>query len=380
MSPIEESLRTETISPRRLRVVQIAATLRIGGSEQLAAAIGRGLDPVEFESLFAAVGPDGPIGDSLRHEGFSVTPFDRRDGLDARLLFRIWNYLRQQRPDIVQTHHVASLIYGGVSARLTGAKLIHTEHEINTFRQFPRQLQWLRLLAPLVHRFVAIDPTVAEFLQDTAKIDPSRIRIIRNGIRLERFHPRSEESPAVSGNPRDFVLGWIARLDPPKRPDVLIEALKDIAARDSTVRIRIIGPGSLLETVRNQVAQSKLEDRVEILGPRSDIPEQLRKMDGYVLVSDAEGLPISLAEAMASGLPCIASAVGGIPALIRDGQNGILLTHNNPDELATHVLRLRTDAALRARLGAEARQTIVSQYDFAQTICDYANLFREVVT
>lgn len=369
----EKSLTSVAGSRARVRVLQVAATLQIGGSEQLASSIGRGLDPARYESFFAAVGPNGPIGEALRVDGYSVTTFDRRDGLDLRLFPRVWKFLHEVKPDIVQTHHVASLIYGGLPARLSGAKVIHTEHEINTFRQFPRQLKWLRRLSPLVDRFVVIDPSIATFLEEAASIERSRIRVIRNGIDLHRFLPSKVRSSA------GLTIGWLARLDPPKRPDLVIEAFRRLRDRGADVRLRMIGPGSLQEGVRRQVSELGLGDVVETPGPKSDVPEQLQRMDVYVLVSDAEGLPISLAEAMACGLPCVASAVGGIPSLLRQGQNGLLLEKNSAADLAEHLWNLISDPARRALLGAAARQTIVEQFDFARTIAQYADLFAEVM-
>lgn len=355
-------------------MVQVAATLQIGGSEQLASMIGRGLDPGRFESVFVAVGADGPIGEMLRQDGYKVTAFERQEGLDLRLLVRIWRYFRQIRPAIVQTHHVASLIYGGIPAWLVGAKIVHTEHEINTFRQYPRQLSWLRRLSAIVARFVAIDPSIADFLTESAGIEPSRIQVIRNGIDLERFRP------APPNSHERFTIGWLARLDPPKRPDVLIEALRLLKARGHRVSLRVIGPGSLCEALHHAVKSDGLEREVEILGPRTDVAEQLRQLDVYVLVSDAEGLPISVAEAMACGLPVIASAVGGIPTLLTPGVNGLLLQNNESTELADLLEGLIGDAALRARLGECARRTIAEQFDLAITTAAYANLFEEVAS
>lgn len=372
----EAELSSTMPSPAPIHVTQLAATLKIGGSERLAATIGRGLDRDGFLASFAALGEDGPIGEQLRRDGFSATAFGRNEGFDPKLWWRVLRFLRRQRSEVVQTHHVGSLIYGGPPTRFAGAKLIHTEHEINSFRAHPGHLGWLRRLAPLVHRFVAIDPLIGRFLESEAGIDPNRIQVIRNGIDLETFHPRRNEDRWDSS--AQFVVGWVARLDPPKRPDVLLDAFIPIARADRRLRLKIVGPGSLLDEARRRVADAGITDQVEILGARADIAEQLRTMDCYVLVSDSEGLPISLVEAMASGLPTIASAVGGIGNLVKDGSNGILLSPNEPLALRAALERLRDQRDWGRRLGAEARKTAQEQFDGRKTIEEYATLFREV--
>lgn len=376
-SPSTGGARPSRPSSGKLRIAQLAVTLMIGGSERLAASIGRGLDPDQFEVVFGALAEDGPIGESLRGEGFVARAFQRRPGFDYRVLFRAWKFLREQKVDVVQTHHVAALIYGGIAARLAGARLIHTEHEINTFKQFPGQMRWLRRLAPLVDRFVAIDPTIASFLESEGGIASRRIRVIRNGVELGRYHPRTDESAATDGA-RPFVIGWIARLDPPKRPDLLISAVERLVRSSEQWRVRMIGPGKLTEAIGRQIADAGLADQVELLGPRTDIADQLRRMDCYVLCSEAEGLPFSLVEAMATGLPCIASSVGGIPALVEDGKNGLLLESTDPAELASSIERLRADRTFGARLGARARQSALEGFDFRKTMAEYEDLFREV--
>lgn len=355
-----------------LRVLQLGVTLSIGGSEQLAASIGRGLDRSAFHSVFAATGNDGDIGQLLRNEGFHTEVYDRPLGFTPRLYWEIDRVLRRERIDIIQTHHVSSLVYGGPPARLRGVKIVHTEHETKTFDRYPRNLRWLRWMAPMVHRFVAIDPEIADFLADRIGIDRSRIEVIRNGIDLDRFDSgtRPVKSPDA-----DWVIGWISRLDVPKRPDLLVDAIAKLANRFPRLRGRIVGPGSLLDETKRRAAAAGLDGRIECVGARTDIPDQLRTMDCFVLCSEREGLPISLVEAMASRLPCIVSPVGAIPTLIQSGENGILLSRNEAGELAEHLADVITKPERAAQLGNQARASVAERYDLKETISRYSELF-----
>lgn len=338
--------------------------------------IGRSLDPDRFEALFASLGLDGEIGAALRRDGYQARAYARKHGFDPSLFWKIFRLLRNEQIDLIQTHHISSLIYGGAMARLTGARLVHTEHEIQSFRSSPRNLRWLRLLAPLVHRFVAIDPLVKRFLVAEAGIAERRVCVIRNGVDLERFRP-ADRPPRRPDAP--FLAGWVGRLTAPKRPDVVIDALVRLRDRCPSLRLRFVGPGELLKESRGHAEQAGLADRIEILGPREDIADQLRQLDCFVLCSDTEGLPIALVEAMATGLCCVASSVGGIPSLIRHGANGLLLDANLPALLADFLAQLYATPNWAHDQGRRARESAARDYDARKTVAEYARLFEELL-
>lgn len=360
---------------RRIQIMQLGVSLCVGGSEKLAASIGQSLDPQRFDVCFAATGIDGLVGETLREQGFVADAFNRSDGFDRRLFRQIWTVIRRQKVQIVQSHHLSSLIYGGLPARLAGAKLVHTEHETKTYERSPRNLRWLRALRGLVHRFVAIDSSVAEYLIDQAHVPRDRVAVIPNGIDLTRFHPKENLR-----NPDDpFIVGWVGRLDPPKRPDLFIDAVKDLVEEFPNVRGMIVGPGSLFGEVTQHVERVGMKDRISVLGGRGDIDQQLQKMDCYVLCSDAEGLPISLVEAMASGLPCIASAVGAVSTVLAHGTNGLVLTENSPQSLLALLRQIVQNPQQAAEMGQAARQTALQRFDLSITVEQYSRLFSELV-
>lgn len=360
---------------RRLRILQLGASLAIGGSERLMVAIGQGLDPKQFETLYAAVGHDGPIGEKLRREGQIAQAFQRRAGFDYRLYARIWKLIRNERIDIVQTHHVTSLIYGGLPAKMAGAKLVHTEHDTGSFGRYPRNLAWLRRLKRLPDRFVAIDPPIGDFFREMVGVPSERIAVIRNGINLDEYRPDSSDESTFRDPDRPFVVGWIGRLDVPKRPDVLIEAAAKLLPNIPNLRVVVVGPGTLLEPTRKLALELGLADQVEFLGARHDVADLLRTMDCCVLVSEREGLPFTLVEAMATGLPCIASAVGGIPDLVKHESNGLMFDGVDADPLAKLIGEVFDRPEWARELGCRARQSVLEKYDFRTTAQQYTDLF-----
>lgn len=369
--------RTANPAGKRTRVLQVNYHHSFGGSEQLAATIGAKLDPERFESLFAAMKGDGDVGQMLRERGYATNAFGRHDGFDLSAYWRVWKYLSQAQIDIVQTHHVGSLVYCGPPARLSRRKVLHTEHDIHSFERWPHELRWLRWLSKLPHRFVAIDPTIADFLHSEAGIPRDKIQVIRNGIDLAKFHP--PKARAIISPDRPFVVGWIARMSSPKRPDVLIDALAIAAREDPTIHGRFIGSGDLLPGIQHRAQAAGIADRVEFLGARHDVPELLREVDCFALCSDHEGLPISLIEAMATELPCIVSAVGGIPKLITDEVHGLLLPDSSPSELAARILRLRNHPSEGRRIGQSAGSLARGAFDLTNTIEQYHEVLESLI-
>lgn len=362
---------------KKIRVLQLGASLAIGGSERLMVAIGQGLDPERFETLYAAVGNDGPIGERLRGEGRVAVAFHRRAGFDYRLYARIWKMIRREAIDIVQTHHVTSLIYGGLPAKMAGAKLVHTEHDTGSFDRYPRNLAWLRRLKRLPDVFVAIDPVIGEFFQHRVGASPHHIAIVRNGIDLTEYRPSAGPAAAFDPN-RPFVVGWVGRMDIPKRPDVLVDALARLAPTMHNLRAKIIGPGNLVEPNRQRAASLGIAERIEFLGARHDVAEQLRGMDCCVLVSEREGLPFTLVEAMATALPCIASAVGGIPDLIQHEVNGLLLDGGDAGTLAGLIQDIANRPEWARELGRRARAAAVDAFDVRKTAEQYTQMFTKL--
>jgi glycosyltransferase involved in cell wall biosynthesis/peptidoglycan/xylan/chitin deacetylase (PgdA/CDA1 family) len=346
-----------------------------GGSERLAATIGTSLDPERFESLFAAMKGDGEVGEMLRHQGFKTVVFGRNEGFDPLVYYRIWKYFRNTPVDILQTHHVGSLVYTAPPARMLGIKVVHTEHDIHSFQRLPNELRWLKRLAHLPEKYIAIDPTIARFLESEADIPPDKIVIIRNGVNLDEFQP---PSPRPVGLDKRFVLGWVSRLAPPKRPEILVEAMALLASEDPFICARIIGSGELLEGLTELVRARGLESRIELMGARTDIAHQLQLTDAYVLCTEREGLPISLVEAMATERPTIVSAVGGIPALIKHEVNGYLLDQLSPVQLADLIRRIRRRPDEALKIARQGRIDARKQFNLRETIQQYMDVFDQV--
>jgi glycosyltransferase involved in cell wall biosynthesis len=169
---------------------------------------------------------------------------------------------------------------------------------------------------------------------------------------------------------------FVARLDPLKGLEALIRGLAQLRDESAPVMVLIAGDGPERDTVERLACELKLgADRLRLLGFRNDVPDLLGAADFYVLPSLTEGLPLSLLEAMAHRLPVVATPVGGIPEVVRDGEDGLLVPTNDPRALARAMARLAGDAALRVTLGEAAFRRVTVQFSFEQMVREYEVLY-----
>lgn len=361
----------------RTRVLQVNYRHTFGGSEKLAATIGTALDPDRFESLFAAMKGDGEVGEMLRSKGYSTVVFGRNEGFDPFAVWRVWRYLRRTPIDIIQTHHVGSLVYCAPPARMLGMKIVHTEHDIHSFQSHPNELKWIKRLAKFPSRYIVIDRIIADYLESEVHVPNEKIHVIRNGINLDEFNASPTKPARTSDSP--FTIGWISRLAPPKRPDLLVEAIGLLAEKHPHIRARIIGGGELEKGLAELIKTRGLSDRIEMLGPRDDIAHQLQDLDCYVLCSEREGLPISLVEAMASQVPSIVSAVGGIPTFVEHERNGLLMGDFRPETLAELIRQIHDHPEKAGEMARQGRKDAKEKYDLSNTIKQYMDVFDQVM-
>jgi glycosyltransferase involved in cell wall biosynthesis len=201
----------------------------------------------------------------------------------------------------------------------------------------------------------AVSSHVADRLCARFGLDRARARVIHNGVDVARFRPAA--GPRGSGPPT-FVT--VAYLIPDKGIDVLLRAFA--RARVGGARLRIVGDGPVMPDLQVLARELGLGGRVLFVGLRNDVPDQLRQADVFVHPTFRDGLPNAPAEAMACGLPVIASRAGGVPELVEDGASGLLVPPGDVDALAAAIERLAGDGALRAALGESARERVVDRF------------------
>lgn len=305
-------------------------------------------------------------------------------GLGAHLDF--WRLMRKLRPTVLHTYNLAALEYA-FTASMAGVPVrIHAEHGrdagdphgLNPKHNFLR-----RRIAPFVDRFIPVSEDLNRWLGEVVRIAPAKTLFIKNGVDTDRYAPGGTPAADSPWQRDDIVIGTVARVQDVKNHRLLVEALarlrtqlRDTApALAARIKLSIVGDGPLLPAVRRQVQDLGLQDAVWLPGARADVQALLQTFDVFALPSLAEGTPVSMLEAMACGLPVVASRVGGIPEVVDDGVQGILVAVGDVEALAQAIIQYAQDPGLRARHGRAARTRVEERFSMRAMLAAYGDLY-----
>ena len=313
----------------------------------------------------------------------------KQAGQDVALYFRLWRIFRRLRPDIVHTRNLATL-EAQIPAWLAGVPYrVHGEHgrDVHDLDNTRRRYRLMRrTLSPLIHRFIPLSLELERYLQDEVGIPGSKITRICNGVDTVRFAPRQSEDERPEGFPfisgERVVIGSLGRMEPVKSPMTLARAFALAADTIPDGRQRLalamVGGGSQLPEVRAFLAERKLLDIAWLPGNRDDAPGLLKWFDIFVLPSLAEGISNTILEAMASGLPVIATDVGGNGELVAEGCSGVLVPRDEPSTLAEAIAGYVANPFLRRQHAAEGRLRAEREFSLGIMVQKYASLYEQL--
>ena len=301
----------------------------------------------------------------------------------------IYRLCRRLRPALVHSRNQSGLD-ALVPARLAGvSSSVHSEHgwdvdNIDGERWKPRLLR--RLHSPFVDQYIAVSKDLQRFLTERIGIAPKRITQIYNGVDVERFAPA--RTPPLIRLPVGFEgddrvrIGSVGRIQPIKDHATLLLAIAYVVRRRpdlrSVARLVLVGDGPLREAISAQSRTLDIADIVWLPGASNQVPELLQALDVFVLPSLNEGISNTVLEAMASGLPVLASAVGGNVELVDDGVTGRLFRASDSEGLAGLLEHYLDDADLRRRHGAAAREAAERRFSLAAMIDSYAAVYERL--
>lgn len=352
-----------------LRVCHLSLTLNTGGMERLLVDFARFRDPAAVEPTFLALQDAGEPARQLRELGVPVRHgiAGRRSG-GARLL-RLAKTFRELRPDVIHTHNPAPQVWGVLAGRLAGvAAVVHTRHG-HALGSLPAPL--LRPLFAQADRVVCVSEDLRSDLLRRQGLAPDRVLKIWNGIDTSRFSwagPRSEP-----------VAVTVCRLAAVKDIPTLLRATALVVKELLGFRLRVAGDGPLRGELDALAQGLGIADSVEFLGERHDVPAVLADAGLFVSSSSTEGLSLTLAEAMAVGLPVLATAVGGNAEIVKHGVTGRLVPPGDPRALADGLLAMWAERARWEEMGRAGRERVLAHFDVRRMVRDYEDLYARVV-
>lgn len=325
----------------------------------------------------------GPLEQEFERLGIPVVIFGRKGKFDLGLVFRVASWLKREHAAVVHTHLFTADTYGRLAARLAGVPAVFsTVHNIvNPWKGKGRKLID-RLFARLSTAVVGCSEEVTQTLATRDGIPQHKLISIPNGIDLQKFSSFSGAGVRTEfGLPEDrLLIGIVGRLHEQKAHADLFHALAQLPqVRDGTLNCLVVGTGDLQDALKQQVRDLGLQNCVIFTGMRTDVPRLVAAMDVFVMSSHWEGLPIALLEAMASSKAVLCTRVGGIPDVVVDADNGLLVDARDVPQFARRLDELLQNAPMRARLGQRARETVIARFDVSRTAAAYNRLHQQAL-
>ncbi|MEP6998350.1 MAG: TIGR03088 family PEP-CTERM/XrtA system glycosyltransferase [Betaproteobacteria bacterium] len=300
-----------------------------------------------------------------------------------RELYRIF---RRLRPALVHTRNMSALD-ALLPARLAGVpQRLHGEHgwDVNNLRGENRRLAILRRLhRPLIDRYVTVSKDLERYLIERVGVPPERVMHIYNGVDVQRFAPAGHKPvgllPGWLAQPGTLVLGTVGRIQAVKDHATLVRAFAGLCQSSSelrsNVRLVIVGDGPLLEALRALASSLGVADLTWFVGRTDNVPAMLSAFDVFVLPSLAEGMSNTILEAMASGLPILATTVGGNIEIIEDGRTGRLFKPGDVGALVALLIEYSNNASLRRAHAKAAREVAVERFDLMTMVRKYQAIY-----
>lgn len=365
----------------KIRIAHVSAHLQFGGKENGVVNLVNGLDPNIFESYIFTYVKGGPLAQRVDPSRCRVVELGDKLGGDYRLYFKLAREFWRYHIHIAHTHSWATLMEGMIGAKLAAVPIIiHGEHGTmqteSKLHIFVQRWFWRR-----TDLMLSVSEVLRENLHRTFDFPKERIQVVRNGVDLSRFDfsRNGVDYRARLGLPPEaLVFGAVGRLVPVKAYPVLLKAAKLVFREIPAAHLAIVGDGPLRHELVHLARDYNMMDRVHFLGARKDVSEILRALDVYVLCSESEGMSNTILEAMASGRPVVATAVGGNPELVVDGETGLLVPPNHPHHLATALAKLLREPARRQCLGQRGRQRVEERFSLESMVRNYARVYAEM--
>lgn len=358
------------------RVLQVVLSLNPGGTERLVIELASRLH-ADIPMMVCCLDEPGSWARELEARDIAIVPLGRQPGFRPALGRAIATAARRHDATIIHAHHYSPFVYSCV-ARLwrPAARVIFTEHgRLSDAHPSSKRRAANQLMARCPHRVFAVSEDLRRHLVGEG-FSPDAVDVIYNGIDLG---PLPDPAARVRARARlgvsdtTFVIGTIARLDPVKDLQTLLRAVAAVA-REINVVTAIIGDGPERPALERLASELQIQSHVRFLGQRQDAREWLAACDLYVNSSISEGVSLTILEAMAAGLPVLATEVGGTPEVVGSSA-GQLVRPRDPDLLASSVLRLAREPAQRTALGRIARQRVESRFTLERMVREYRDVY-----
>ena len=395
---------------RRIRIMHLVQSLEVGGLENGVVNLLNRLSGENFDHVVCCLTHAGKLADRIQSKDIKIVEVGLRTDRFRFPVLTLRRFIRRFAPDILHTRGW-STIDGIFAARIAGVgRVIHGEHgrEATDPEGLNRKRKLIRkFLSPMVDHFVTVSEDLRSWLTERVGISALKVTTIHNGVDTRKFAPLDGPassarvlqlpatfSPPSPGSPPScdisvlrrelglpveaVLIGTVGRLDPVKDHVSLLRAFAPLARGAEPARLIIVGEGPMRSEIESEIRKLRLDESVQMLGERQDIAELLKAFDVFSLTSIAEGISNTVLEAMASGLPVVATRVGGNPELVEHGVSGQLVQAGQVPAMTAAFESYLRDSNLRRSHGAGGRRRAEQRFSLDRMAVEYAELYRSV--
>ena len=365
-------------------ICQLTHTLSTGGAEVLARQFAVQA-PGDFRFVFICLDECGKIGEQLREEGYPVEVLDRRPGFDLGCAWRLGRLIKKYNIRLVHAHQYGPFFYTALARRMARFLPILFEEHGRGYPDYrrPKRVLANRILLNRRDRVVAVGRCVRQALIDHEGIAPDRIEVIYNGVDLGKYAAALDQRDAVRADlgvaDHDLLVLQVARLDGLKDHATAVRAAASAVRQGVPLQLQLAGEGPERAPLERLVDDLGINSHVHFLGLRDDVPRLLAAADVFLLTSLTEGIPLTLIEAMAARLPCVATRVGGTPEVIVDGATGLLAEAADPESVARCLVSLAHDEMHRQAMGEAGQRRAFELFDEQAMHATYDTVYREML-
>jgi sugar transferase (PEP-CTERM/EpsH1 system associated) len=361
-----------------IKILFVALDMDLGGLQRIVHLLIEGMDRKRFEPFVCCLDRGGMFYDLLAASGVEGHVLHRRPGpFDARLFINLYSYIREKQIDVIHSHNACAL-YAGLAGLLAGVPVMHTDHgRLVPDKRGAILEDWLA--SKFLRVFIGVSEELTEYLSSRVKIARDRLSTIKNGVDTVRFVPTTREQKLALRKkcglePDDIILGTVCRFDPIKNLPFMVSCMPQILSRVPRAKLIIVGEGATGTTLEKLIDELGLTKHISIWSRRQDIEHVMPIFDAYVCTSLSEGTSMTILEAMACGLPIIATAVGGNCSLV-DQDCGFLFPVNDKEAFVSHTVSLLPDSSRLVKMGKQSRVRAEQIFPLRKTIDRYQELY-----
>ncbi len=362
---------------QKIRVMHLMLSMEVGGMENGVANILRNTRD-SLDNYLCCLEKIGTLGGMLDGSAVSIVNMSKKPGFSIPLIYKLSRLLIRNKIDILHSRCWSTLVYGYAASRIAGTPgLVHSEHGVFNL-DYERRRKLYSYIVKRADRLLTVSSSLKDRIEEIVNQTDLRIKTIVNGVDTEKYRPapNRDYGKQFGLKEKDVIIGSVGRLEKVKNYELFIETISRI--KDKSVKGVLVGDGPERSNLENMARALNMQDRFIFLGKREDVSEIMPLFDIYVCSSHSEGLSNTILEAMASGVPSVATRVGGNPEIVCEGETGFLVKPGDAEIMTASIMDLIADNDMLSMMKLKARDAAVKQYSLSRMVSEYEEVYKSV--